>query len=125
MDMHNEDFYRTAVGLMALTYRETHGGSVYKSDESIESTLALLTDLSSFKLELEFHRDEDLAALLQRAAQQVADAAQLRMSVALQSSTFAFVDFCDLVKEEVPSIDIAALIERLALKAAERGGSTD
>lgn len=123
MDTQSDDFYRIAIGMMALTYREIHGGSLYKSDESLESLLALLAEVSPIKLGLDFHKDEDLLVVVQRAAQQVGDAANLRMTLALQASTLAFVEFCDLVKKEVPSIDIPALIERLALTAARRGGS--
>jgi hypothetical protein len=121
MEMNDGDLYRTVVGMMALTYRETHSGSGYKSEESRES-LALLTDLGGFKLELEFHKDEDLAVLLLRAGQQVADAAGLRMARALSTWGFAFAEFCDLVKQELPSIDIEALLGRMALRAAQRFG---
>ena len=124
MEMSNEDLHRTAVGIMALAYRETHGGSGYKSDESFESLLALLTDLSGFRLEFETRKDEDPLIQVERAARQVAETAQLRMVRALHASALTFVDFCDLVKQEDPSIDIEELIGRLALKAA-RGEDPD
>lgn len=116
--MSDEDVFRTAVGMMALAYRETHGGSTFKSDESMESVLTLLTDLSGFSLELPARPDKDAMALIQQAVMQVAEVAQLRMARALQASALTFVDFCDMVKQETPSVDIEGLIQRLALKAA-------
>jgi hypothetical protein len=124
METPNEDFYRVAVGMMALSYREMNGGSFYKSNESMESLLALLADMNPLKFEFEFRKDEDLRVVAQQAAQQVSDAASLRMALALNASALAFADFCELLQREDPSIDIPALIELLALRAARRQGAT-
>jgi hypothetical protein len=123
MEMSDEELYRTAVGIMALAYRETHGGSGYKSEESMASLLALLTDLSGFTLELRAVPDEDAVSLAERAATQVAEVAQVRMARALHASALAFIDICDQIKKEAPSLDIEDLISRVALRAARGFGS--
>ena len=122
MDMSDDDLRRALVGVFALTYREMNGGSAYKSRESFESLMALVGDFGGYRLNFEFKNDEPAPVLVERAAKQIIEEAELRLFKTLTNGALAFVDFCNLVREEVPGIDVEGLIERLALRAARGYG---
>lgn len=118
MEMSDEDLRRALVGVFALTYREMNGGSNYASREAFESFLALVSGYGGYRLSFEFKADDPLPELMELAARQVMEEAELRLCKTLTVGALTFVEFCDLVKQDAPAIDIDGLIGRLALKAA-------
>ena len=114
----DEDLHRVVVGLMALTYRETHGGSGYESDESAQAMSALHADLLAYKIGIQIEPGESSEAFAYRVAEATGNAVGLQMFKALHSAIIAFVEFCDLAKQDSPSLDVEDLLARLALRAA-------
>lgn len=117
--MTDAELHRAVVGLLALTYNETHGGSSFSSTESVESLMTLFSGLHSSLLSVDFDPDEDLTSIVAKVAQASVDMMMVQTLRALNVAGLAFVEFCDLVEQEAPSIDIDAMIKHLALLVAE------
>lgn len=116
--MSDAELHRAAVGLLALTYNETHGGSNFRSDEAKESLLELFRGLQSPMITVECSPEEELTAIVEKVAQATADILMVQVLRALNIIGLTFVQFCTLVEEDAPSINVDFMIKCLALSAA-------
>ena len=116
--MSDAELHRAAVGLLALTYNETHGGSGFRSSESQESLLELFRGLQNPTFTIECAPEEELTSIVERVAQATADMLMVQVLRALHTIGLTFVQFCSLLEQEVPSVNIDFMIKCLALAAA-------
>jgi hypothetical protein len=116
--MSDAELHRAAVGLLALTYNETHGGSGFRSPEAQESLLELFRGLQNPVFTVECEPEEDLTAIVEKVAQATADMLMVQVLRALNIIGLTFVQFCTLIEHDAPSVDIDFMIKCLALAAA-------
>lgn len=126
MEMTDDDLRRAVIGVFALTHREMNGGgSNYVSREAFDSFMALVEGYGGYRLNFEFKSDAPTPVVVELAAKQVIEEAETRLVKTLTAGAFAFADFCSLIEQEAPAIDIEGLIGRLALMAAGDQGRSD